>query len=767
MNEGGLYLLRSVQRFWKGQQGSVSVYLVLIIVPILLFCGVLIDVIRYKTAAKEGEQAVKAGLRSSMSAFSPQLQSYGLYGLPSEEEGEAVIFPRVVSANLSDAVDSSRFRFIDHRLEEGTAKTTPVYSLANHQVLKRQILEEMKYRAPMIYTLEISDKFKKSSLPVQLNQASGFGENAAKIEKLLEERDQELSSAWEVLEQLQHKSSDMHPFYKTQLRDLNELSGRIGIHTIEDVRATLQTAKQQVSALQEQIRGIDLSLMSLAQAGPAAVQSIIALNESKNALMQQLSEATQLVSQYEQLLSDLLQYAKLLAMLKLKAAQDQKDLAGLHEAFKEAMGRAKQANDQLNTELRRIQGTAAGSSYPSNAAFQSIMLVERSELEMYETDVGAAVALFSGLEVQIGDGLMFTQAKYSSTDSALESFRLKLHEVYTREQVKENERASRSSANQSAKREQRRQTQAVLDQVKRSMGVCSLTDSVDPYGSSYQELQGDPSRGTKGYYQAYLALNAASGALQPVPEVELSHPDRAGLGALKLFTGLEEFFTDVRDEFYIDEFAVSKFSYRTLGLEKDTQGKVKISKELSAPEQHVLANQELEYLLYGGGSCASNYTMAYAEMFAIRLAIGTTEALLEPRNEALAAGSPLLVFLAALAEGAVRAQQDMFKLLQGEEVPLSRKLSGAITLSYKDYLRLFLLLHSKDKVMLSRLQALVQLNTGQDLSKAATYLSGRATTSIRLWFLPEVMKLISRTGFSGCDMDRNRCKLTSTADFTY
>lgn len=297
---------------------------------------------------------------------------------------------------------------------------------------------------------------------------------------------------------------------------------------------------------------------------------------------------------------------------------------------------------------------------------------------------------------------MFTQAKYSSTDSALESFRLKPHEVYTREQVKENERASRSSANQSAKRERRRQTQAVLDQVKRSMGVCALTDSVDPYGSSYQELQGDPSRGTKGYYQAYLALNAASGALRPVPEVELSHPDRAGLGALKLFTGLEEFFTDVRDEFYIDEFAVSKFSYRTLGLEKDTQGKVKISKELSAPEQDVLANQELEYLLYGGGSCASNYTMAYAEMFAIRLAIGTTEAPLEPRNEALAAGSPLLVFLAALAEGAVRAQQDMFKLLQGEEVPLSRKLSGAITLSYKDYLRLFLPLHSKDKVMLSR-----------------------------------------------------------------
>ncbi|UUZ94633.1 hypothetical protein LJK87_08960 [Paenibacillus sp. P25] len=45
----------------QSEQGAVSIYLMLILLPVFLFCGLLIDVVRWKTAEKETENAVKAG----------------------------------------------------------------------------------------------------------------------------------------------------------------------------------------------------------------------------------------------------------------------------------------------------------------------------------------------------------------------------------------------------------------------------------------------------------------------------------------------------------------------------------------------------------------------------------------------------------------------------------------------------------------------------------------------------------------------------------
>ncbi|WP_261381348.1 hypothetical protein [Paenibacillus cremeus] len=265
--------------------------------------------------------------------------------------------------------------------------------------------------------------------------------------------------------------------------------------------------------------------------------------------------------------------------------------------------------------------------------------------------------------------------------------------------------------------------------------------------------------------------NQRQNSIQPLPDINLLEADQAGLSAMKLFAGLSDLIVDVRDEFYVDEFALNKFSYRTLGLEKDGAGAPKESKELPLPAQHKLKNQEVEYMLYGSHSCAGNYSMAYAELFAVRLAVGITEALAKPSNEVLAAGSPMLVLLKAVVEGAIAAQQDVTKLIQGEQVPITKGFASSLTLSYKDYLRLFLLLHSKESVLLSRMQALLQLNTGIQLSEASTYTVGTASASLHLWFLPNVMKTLEARGFSGCEggvgAGNNICKMTRTAHLRY
>lgn len=364
---------------------------------------------------------------------------------------------------------------------------------------------------------------------------------------------------------------------------------------------------------------------------------------------------------------------------------------------------------------------------------------------------------------------MFTQQKYNQTASALGLFLQKIQDIYAGQNAEQTARKQHNGAVKASKRDERNKAQSYLDQVKRGLGSCSLVSAVDPYQELYRKLQGDPSRpGSKGFVQLYMELNAARNpAESPVPQIDLKDADQAGFSAMKLVSSMAGLLTEVRDEFYVDEFAVSKFSYRTLGLEKDAQGNVGRSRELSKPELHPLANQELEYLLYGSSTCAGNYSLAYAEMFAFRLAVGMTESLMKPRNEALAAGSPLLMVLAAVAEGAVQAQADMAKLIQGETVPLSKELGLAVMLGYKDYLRVFLLLHSPETALLSRMQALLQLNTGLDLRETASYVSGQASTSFRLWFMPQVLQQIGRSGLSGCGEEGRRCRLTKVADYTY
>ncbi|WP_372812776.1 hypothetical protein [Paenibacillus sp.] len=758
------------KRWWRSEKGGVSMYLMMILLPLLLFLGLLIDVLRWKTADQEAELAVKAGVRSVMSAYSKNLQAYGLYAIETGTVDANGEFAKTVSDNLSDSAGADRFVWMRQELVPGTAKVTPIYPLSNHQTMRQQILEEMKYRAPLNFALEIVDKFQKNGVAAAMGDASRFGERASKVEALIGERDKKMNEAWQEFAAIKQKSADITPFYQTQLRDLNELSARIGVHTLEDTRLALQQAKAQATALQNQIRSIDGSINSLAQAGAGAVQAIAQLAQSRAELASQYQIAMQTVTQYEELIANFVRYGEQLLVLQGKTALDQDELHTKLIRFQQAFKQTVLANDALNAEMEQIKNGGGGSSTTAKAddVFARVQVIGKQELDQWEADAGGAVAQFSGFHAQMNDGIWFTQQKYANTIAAVEGSKQTLDTAWTRMSPEMNRRSQSQKNIQDAKREQRAKTQAVLDQVRRGIGACSLVSGVDPYESLYHSLQGNPATpGVKGYFQTFMEMNRQQDNLASVPTAPLDDPDQAGLSALKLASGLENVLSTVRDEYYIDDYAVSKFSYRTLGMEKDSYGRIRTSKELSMPEQHPLANQEVEYMIYGAASCAGNYSLAYAEMFAFRLAIGVAEALLAPDANSLAAGSPLLVLLAAVAEGAVQAQQDMALLIQGDSVPVSKKLSSAIALSYKDYLRIFLLLHSKEAALLSRIQALVYVNTGVDLTQTATYLSGSASTAFSFWFMRGVTRLLGNNGFAACGADKARCSLSKTADLRY
>ncbi|NOU75421.1 hypothetical protein GC098_29235 [Paenibacillus sp. LMG 31458] len=763
-----------MRKFVRSERGAVSVYLILIIVPIFLFQAVLIDFARIKLAEKETESAVKAAARSVMSAYDSQLQAMGLYGLGISQEETEALFRKVFASNLSGQVSPGAFHYVDTRPVENGMRVTPVYTLASHTIFERQVLEDMKIKAPIEYTLEITDKFRKSGTKAPFHLGSQFSKEAAEIEKLLDQRESALDEAWQSSEELNEKISKYHAYYQKRITELGELAAQIGIHTADEVRSEIVEVKNQLRSIQDSIRDLDMSIAALSQAGPGAVASIQSLAASKQVLGSQAQVFAQKLNELEALLQLIIKYAALLAATKLEVPANGREIQLLQQSIEPALRLAKQRNDEIRTKLNGIaQSSGSGTQGGTSGAydvFQNVPVMGDDYFYRYQTAIASITALFTSFQEVIDSVYLYTSDNTSRANLANNAYFSESSEFNKQQSVLEKTRMDKNEATATNKRQQKNKIQAILDQAKQSIGSCSLPNTQSSETDLYNRLQGDTGQaaGERGLYQKYREANAQDTMIGNEVAYDLEKPEPVSLKAMGMLEAFNNAAESMRNELYVNEFALTKFNYRTYGLEKDPAGQPKLSNELVDPGSHKLANQEVEYLLYGFSSCGANISSAYAEMFAFRMAIRTVEALLDPKKELLGIGSPLLVLLAAAAEGALEAFQDMNKLTKGESVELSAKITtSALSLTYKDYLRIFLLLHSNNTKLMARMQALIELETGKDLVQETTYIQGNGSSEVRLWFIPQIMKLLDGTGILGCKVQGNRCQFNSTSAVAY
>ncbi|MCI3922414.1 hypothetical protein MO973_19465 [Paenibacillus sp. TRM 82003] len=238
--------------------------------------------------------------------------------------------------------------------------------------------------------------------------------------------------------------------------------------------------------------------------------------------------------------------------------------------------------------------------------------------------------------------------------------------------------------------------------------------------NDYAELTGEG-----GLFEKYRSYNEHTAAGGMDESIQSGDPEAALFQALHLVKAISDLAEAARDEVFTNEYALSHFTYRTY---QKQQLALKVQTRIGDQGAHRLQEQEAEYILYGLPGCMLNLSAAHTELFVLRTGLRTMEALMKPKAAA-AAASPMTVLLAALAEGAKAANQDVDALAAGEDVELPF-VPGA-TMNYKDHLRLFFLIHSRNSSMLSRMQALTELNTGIDLMKQYTAVRVRLPTEVR------------------------------------
>ncbi|MFS0838166.1 hypothetical protein [Paenibacillus sp. 1P03SA] len=754
-----------MRSFYNSENGAVSIYLIIIIVPIFFLQAVLIDFARVKAAEREADTAARAAVRSVLSAFDPELQKYGLFGLTEEPESSAALFDLIYKENLSGSSNGVFYKMLDTKPEEGARSLASLYTLANHSVFKEQLLEHMKYAAPIEFALEITDKLQKPGAVKTMTNGAAYAKEAEKIEKLLAKREDLLDKAWSGTVKMKEELNGRHHTYRARITELNRLSELIGLNTADEVRSQIKTLEEQIRSLSDSISNMNGSIAAAAASGPEAAAAIQGMMDSIRSLQDQMSALQNKLSDLKTLLENILKYTALLAATKIEIVRDDENVQSIQTSVQELLGEAKKANDELNTELKRLS-SSEGNELKAFEAFKSLKIVSEDDLRVYMTGVASSAALFSGFRSGIGSTNLFTNANAQKIHAANDAYQTQMDETYRKQLASETERNKRNENIRKEKEKQRSKIQAALDRAKQAMGECGTDQAGGSVSSFYETLEGN---GEEGLYRKYMTLNeSASNAggrtvydLEGKPDIEIQH-------AMSLLERLGQAGEAIRNELFVNEYALSQFNYRTYGRELDGSGQIKPLHALSDPSGHKLPGQEVEYLLYGFNSCAKNMSSAYGEMFAFRFAVHMVEELMDPKNEMLQAGSPLLVLLVSAAEAAVKALADMDNLTEGKAVQISGKLTNPLfTFTYKDYLRIFLLLHGGDTNLLARLQSLVELNSERPLDNAVTYIQGTAESSVSLWFLPGLMKLMNGTGISSCEVRENRCRFISRTELAY
>lgn len=719
-------LIRTAAQRAASTKGTVSVFLIVVLLPMFVFHGAAIDLIRAKLAERETEAAVRAGLRSVLALFDRKLQRYGLFAVSDDSETMKLTFQDIMRRNLSSSVEGMRFHYLDPILVADRVQLQTLQTLAGADVFEKQVQQEMKYRAPLEYAAELADKWKATKAKEQLGQTAAFSRQSEAMDAFIRQLDQALDDAWLEAQKWMADWKGRIAWYDSRFRQLAELAGRIDASDTEAARDSLAAVDRDIAALSHK-----------------AGAEYDALAERKATL--------------ESLLDDMAAYAALAAETK---AMLPVDVAAAEQAYVQlaaAIDAAWKANETLREESERAYREEGGE--PAGRSFSSVFVYELEYFAAYRTESGKALALFGGLAAAASDWSRWSDwsaGTFAAAGQALAATSAQVERFRALQAAKEAERRRRGAEAESRLDEQRGLAAAALQQAQQAMGGCSVFGGGDAYSALYEQLERTP-----GLVRKYAAYNHAalpeSAAAAPLYDGDgLASAERAAKRSIGWIDAVGSLLGGFRDEMYRDEFALSKFSYRTL----------QTSMELSEPLGHPLRNQEAEYVLYGFGSCAANYAAAYGEMFAMLMAIRTTEALLSPQTELLNAGSPLLVFMAAAAQGAVQAAADMNRLVSGGEVPLFKKWPS-VTTTYKELLRIGFLIHSGNSAMTARLMALLELNTGIDLTKAATHIRAGASTTQRFWFMPAAMQALHAAGLAGCDADAGRCTIARSSELFY
>ncbi|MDY0395117.1 pilus assembly protein TadG-related protein [Virgibacillus halophilus] len=139
--------MKKIKKLFFNDKGSVSIFAIIIILPIFVLNALLIDTLRIVTAERQMENAMDAALRSTFSHFKSNLADVGLFAYDGNSDDASSQFDQYLKKQFEGL---SGF---DNLSVPNGIKANATFdderNLVDYDVFTHQVLESMKYQAPV------------------------------------------------------------------------------------------------------------------------------------------------------------------------------------------------------------------------------------------------------------------------------------------------------------------------------------------------------------------------------------------------------------------------------------------------------------------------------------------------------------------------------------------------------------------------------------------------------------------------------------------
>jgi hypothetical protein len=731
----------------------VTVFAAVALSALLLFFSVLIDYARVAAFHKLGETAARAGIRSVLSAYDSFLyDKYGLFGRGGTD-GEQ-LFREVVQANAEGSYDSilsqsGSVKPIRMKLEE--TKLNSSAFLGSHTVFKRQVLEEMKYKAPVDFTLDIVAKF--APIASAMEEATATVDLLENLRKLYERREAHLARVLELQEQAASATAGSG---LDAMLPVGSAAHANGGNTVTAV-ASEYTAYANQAMLEQEAQD---SAASYSQ----AVSEYEAKAKAVAADVRSLTSA--LYMRHEQ--------------LQREAVQELDAASRLNEQMKATIlhAQAEARGGGYDQVARSGQAASDGQSLPANTTAEideirqtaDELLREDSWFASYKQelhDQGSDLAVIDTASGKFQSSSLASLAKPISSASnellADEAVNLrKLYAAYEEQYInpgtvlEHRRQALEQGDARGLIKEHEERAGSLWKQARDMLGGFADLPRLDEHRQQFLLVQER--------YEQNLRFNQAIEQAEEgasVIDAADAHDAAASASTLtgSLFGGMAGVLERSRDALYAAEYVMARYAY----FAPQQLRAMLLGGNLSELGPALaFNNQEAEYVLYGFHDPAANLAAAYGQLFAARLAVRTMEGLMESRS----LGHPLVILAAALVYGLEKTLEDMFAFAERGSAPLSKYVR--VELAYTDYMRLFLLANpSNESNRLARMIAVIEHNSGVMLAAVPSGVSGEARLSMKLWFVPGLTGMLGRIGLLDGKVVGSRYEAVQTLGSSY
>lgn len=215
-----------MRRFLKNTKGAVTVFVTILLIPSLIISGTSVDLARMHTARSTVQNANQLAANTILTQYNAMLKDiYGLFAIMESDPilGDMLahyINVTILGEDFHDRAWGSFQLFHGSVVQPAAISFPDGQHLSNSEVLRRQIEEYMKYRAPVIIMQELMSI---------LNSLDRLSDDAAVIDKNIEisEKIEELEDAYEQIFETIENINSFATHLQNAFTDVNAILERI------------------------------------------------------------------------------------------------------------------------------------------------------------------------------------------------------------------------------------------------------------------------------------------------------------------------------------------------------------------------------------------------------------------------------------------------------------------------------------------------------------------------------------------------------------